>query len=100
MQEALTEGSYYILLSLTVPRHGYGIMQYVAKLSGGRVRLAAGTLYGALANLQKKGWIQLEAEDKGKKQYLLTAEGLEAVKTEFARLEELGENGRQVLGGK
>lgn len=100
MQEALTEGVYYILLSLTVPRHGYGIMQYVAELSGGRVKLAAGTLYGALGSLQKKGWIQLEAEEKGKKQYLLTPLGLDVVKAELARLEELGANGRDILGGK
>ncbi|HQQ40579.1 MAG TPA: PadR family transcriptional regulator, partial [Clostridia bacterium] len=39
---ALTEGVYYILLSLNTPMHGYGIMQNVELLSGGRVRLAAG----------------------------------------------------------
>ena len=42
---ALTETTYYILLSLYHPRHGYGIMQETQQLSGGRVRLAAGTLY-------------------------------------------------------
>ena len=40
----LTEAGYYILLSLMEPMHGYGIMQNVEALSGGRVRLAAGTL--------------------------------------------------------
>ena len=39
---ALTETTYYILLSLYHPRHGYGIMQETQQLSGGRVRLAAG----------------------------------------------------------
>lgn len=48
---ALTEAVFYILLSLDTPLHGYGIMQNVEHLSGGRVRLAAGTLYGALATL-------------------------------------------------
>ena len=47
---ALTETTYYILLSLYHPRHGYGIMQETQQLSGGRVRLAAGTLYGARMN--------------------------------------------------
>ena len=46
---ALTEAVFYILLSLDRPLHGYGIMQNVESLSGGRVRLAAGTLYGALS---------------------------------------------------
>ena len=39
---ALTEAVFYILLSLDAPLHGYGIMQNVENLSGGRVRLAAG----------------------------------------------------------
>ena len=55
--QALTEAVYYILLSLIRPMHGYGIMQNVEQLSGGRVKLAAGTLYGALNTLLEKGWI-------------------------------------------
>lgn len=51
---ALTESTYYILLSLYHPQHGYGIMQQTEQLSGGRVRLAAGTLYGALNALCEK----------------------------------------------
>jgi len=54
---ALTEAVYYILLSLMQPLHGYGIMQNVEQLSKGRVRLAAGTLYGAISTLLEKGWI-------------------------------------------
>ena len=54
---ALTEAVYYILLSLVEPMHGYGIMQNVEQLSGGRVKLAAGTLYGAINTLLEKGWI-------------------------------------------
>ena len=51
---ALTEAFYYILLSLYQPLHGYGIMQKAQEFSGGRVRLAAGTLYGALNACWKK----------------------------------------------
>lgn len=50
--QAITEAVYYILLSLMKPLHGYGIMQNVEQLSNGRVRLAAGTLYGAINTLQ------------------------------------------------
>ena len=60
---ALTEAVYYILLSLYTPQHGYGIMQRTEALSNGRVRLAAGTLYGALSSLTEKGWIQLLPAD-------------------------------------
>ena len=51
---ALTEAVYYILLSLMQPMHGYGIMQNVEQLSNGRVKLAAGTLYGAINTQNEK----------------------------------------------
>lgn len=92
---ALTEAVFYILLSLDRPLHGYGIMQNVERLSAGRVRLAAGTLYGALTTLTERGWIEaLDGEDEGrKKEYQITPQGREAVKAELARLHELTANG-------
>ena len=97
---ALTEAVYYILLSLQEPLHGYGIIQNVDKLSGGRVRLAAGTLYGALNTLLDKGWIRaLENEaDSRKKEYRITEAGLDVLKAEVRRLRELLENGMHILG--
>ena len=68
---ALTESTYYILLSLYKPLHGYGIMQRAGELSGGRVRLAAGTLYGALNALVDKGWIALLPVEGRKKEFCL-----------------------------
>ena len=62
---ALTEAVYYILLSLCSPLHGYGIMQRVEEMSAGRVKLAAGTLYGALNTLKERGWITLEGGADG-----------------------------------
>lgn len=96
---ALTEATYYILLSLVQPRHGYGIMQRAEALSGGRVRLAAGTLYGALNTLCDKGWIlQLPApDDSRRKDYKLTDQGLKILKKEVARLRELADNGEKIL---
>ena len=96
---ALTEATYYILLSLVSPRHGYGIMQLTEELSGGRVRLAAGTLYGALNALCAKGWIiQLPAEDESRrKEYRLTEKGRVVLKNEVARLRDLADNGEKVL---
>ena len=91
----LTEAVYYILLSLTEPLHGYGIMQNVERLSGGRVRLAAGTLYGALSTLTERGWIvALGDESEGRrKEYQITPAGREAVRAELRRLHELTQNG-------
>lgn len=96
---ALTESTYYILLSLCRPRHGYGIMQETETLSGGRVRLAAGTLYGALNALCEKGWIsQLPSEEESRrKEYMLTEKGLSVLKNEVGRLRELADNGERIL---
>ena len=98
---ALTEATYYILLSLVEPRHGYGIMQQAEALSAGRVRLAAGTLYGALSSLCDKGWIRLLPVEAGsrKKEYVLTDEGFRVLRAELARLRELVTSGDYVLGG-
>jgi len=99
---ALTESTYYILLSLNTPRHGYGIMQNVEEISHGRVRLAAGTLYGALTAMQEKRWIRLLPEEDGsrKKEYMLTDEGRNILNAEVDRLEELYLNGKRILGGE
>ena len=96
---ALTEATYYILLSLVRPRHGYGIMQLTEELSGGRVHLAAGTLYGALNALSTKGWIiQLPSdEDSRRKEYRLTEKGLQVLRVEVKRLRELADNGERIL---
>ena len=95
----LTESTYYILLSLYTPQHGYGIMQRTEALSGGRVRLAAGTLYGALTSLCDKGWIAPlpVGENSRKKEYQLTGKGLEVLKNELNRLRQLVANGETVL---
>lgn len=101
-QGALTEGVYYTLLALYRPLHGYGIMQTVRSLSGGRVTLGAGTLYGALFALVEKGWIRPCEGGAGgrRKEYEITQRGRAAVKAEIKRLEELLENGKKIDGGE
>lgn len=96
---ALTEAVYYILLSLDQPMHGYGIMQNAETLSGGRVRLAPGTLYGALNSLLEKGWIKALPGEKNsrKKEYQITEGGRTIVKAEIHRLEELLQNGKEII---
>ena len=98
---ALTEGVYYILLSLFEPMHGYGIMQNVKELSHDRVSLGAGTLYGAINTLLEKNWIKSVDGDKDsrKKEYVITSLGKQAVDGEIERLEELLKNGKAVVMG-
>ena len=96
---ALTEAVYYILLSLTQPLHGYGIMQKAELLSSGRVRLAAGTLYGAITSLLERGWISSlpGQKDSRKKEYVITEAGMAALREELSRLRELIKNGELIL---
>lgn len=98
---ALTEGVYYILIALFSPLHGYGIMQKVEDLSGGRVKLAAGTLYGAINSMLDKGWIRAlpEMKDSRKKEYVITDLGRRIALNELARLRELVQNGELIMKG-
>lgn len=95
----LTEAFYYILLALRKPNHGYGITQEVEEVTQGRLVLGAGTLYGALQTLQKRGWIDVYSQDtesRKKKEYIITDLGKKAFAKELARLEELVNNGKRM----
>ena len=98
MISPITETTYYILLALLKPNHGYGVIQKVSELTNERVILGAGTLYGAINNLLDKGLIVLYSEDKEsrkKKQYIITAKGKDTLQNEIKRLEELISNGKK-----
>ena len=86
----LTETTYYILLTLLTPAHGYAIMQQVEELSEGEVRIAAGTMYGAIENLLKAGWIvNIPNEDPRRKVYHITDSGKEILQLETKRIRKL-----------
>ena len=69
---ALTEGVYYILLSLQKPLHGYGIIQFVKEMSNHRVVLGPGTLYGAINTMLARGWIEAYGEISDKRKNILS----------------------------
>lgn len=95
----LTEALFYILLAVRKPNHGYGIIQEVEQITSGRVTLGAGTLYGAIQSMEKKGWIEIYSEDtsaRKKKQYLITQTGREVFQEERQRLAELLDNARRM----
>ncbi|PKN97667.1 MAG: PadR family transcriptional regulator [Chloroflexi bacterium HGW-Chloroflexi-4] len=96
----LTEASYYILISLKEPLHGYGVMQKVDELSQKRVQLGPGTLYGALSNLQTLGLIEAvgESASERRKLYCMTESGRMIAEHEVIRFEELARHGRMLLG--
>ena len=89
---ALTEVTFFVLLSLYQPRHGYAIMQFIQEKTDGRLTLGAGTLYGALTSLEDKGWIIPCGDTKErKKEYRITNAGKAVCEKEMIRLKELVE---------
>jgi DNA-binding PadR family transcriptional regulator len=86
----ISEQVLLILLSLAEePRHGYAILKDVEGLSGGRIRLSTGTLYGALRRLLEDGWIEFFREkdaSRDRQAYRLTRAGRAALDNEVSRM--------------
>ncbi len=89
----LSEPVLLILTSLAAhPRHGYALIQDIELLSGGRVRMSTGTLFGALRRLLEEGWIErFEQEDtsRQKQAYRLTGVGRTQLEQELERMKDL-----------
>ncbi len=87
----LRPASYFVLASLLDgPLHGYAISSRARELSGGAVRLTAGTLYGALERMTSQGLVQVDREEtvdgRLRRYYRLSDQGREAVVREADRL--------------
>lgn len=94
----LTETTYYILLALIEPLHGYAVMQKIDEISEGTVAVGPGTLYNAFSKLIADKVIVKVEEDDRRKFYLLTDLGWAVLKGHLARVEMMAKSGRQVLG--
>lgn len=95
----LTETTFFIMVSLIEPSHGYAVMQKVEELSYGRVRIAAGTMYGATENLLKQKLIrEVPSDDKRRRVYQLTDNGKEVLQFETERLKQLVVIADKLLG--
>lgn len=90
----LSESSYYILLTLIKPLHGYGMMQEIEQLSNGTVSIGPGTLYGALSTMEKSKLIEMVREEGRRKEYLLTGKGALVLLEHIRRLETMLNNGK------
>jgi DNA-binding PadR family transcriptional regulator len=89
MSTSLRDSSFLILAALADQElHGYAIIGEVRELSGGRVTLGPGTLYGTLDRLSEQGLIEstrTEAvEGRLRRYYAITGTGLAAVRAEAA----------------
>ena len=87
----MQEATFLILTALASgTQHGYGIISDVADISGGRVKLLAGTLYTALERLRADGLIEVDRQEivagRLRRYYRLTPEGTRRLAAEAARL--------------
>ncbi|MFI1989585.1 PadR family transcriptional regulator [Actinoplanes sp. NPDC020271] len=87
----LREPTFLVLTALAEePRHGYAVIEDVATMTGGRVRLRAGTLYAALDRLRLDGLIEVDREEvvqsRLRRYYRLTGAGEQSLAAESARL--------------
>ena len=92
----LTESTAYILMALIKPLHGYALMQKVAEMSQGTVKIGPGTLYGAFGQLEKEGLIEMVKEADRRKSYVITAKGQSTLKEHIRRTEIMAINGRSI----
>lgn len=95
--DTLTEQMFYVLLALRQERHGYGIMQYAADLTGGAVSIGAGTLYALLDRFEKDGLIKRTRLDESRKYYRITPEGMEVLEQEYRRIRRQAADMERVL---
>ncbi len=97
---ALTEVTFFILLALFKPKHGYAIMQFIEEKTKGRLVLGAGSLYGAINTLTEKNWIEPYGDTGGRtKEYVITEEGRGIAQKELQRLKELTETAAEIMAG-
>lgn len=83
----LTETTYYLLLAFLQPTYGYLAIQNIEQLSAGAVRIAAGTMYGAIDNLLKAGMLQqLSSDNTRRKIYQTTPYGQKVLQAEVTRM--------------
>lgn len=91
-KRSLQEPTFLILTALAAgAQHGYGIMTDVGQISGGRVKLRAGTLYAALDRLSAERLVEVDREEivdaRLRRYYRLTPPGAERLAVEVEHLE-------------
>jgi DNA-binding PadR family transcriptional regulator len=77
------------------PKHGYAMMQDIEEFSG--VHLEPGTLYGALARLERRGWIEPLPSEERRRPYRITGAGVAAMREQLATMSQIVSTGLQRL---
>ena len=81
-----SDPSLLILSSLASgAKHGYAMMEDIRAFSG--TQLEPGTLYGALARLERRGWVEPLPEQERRRPYRLTAMGVAVLREQLASMQ-------------
>jgi PadR family transcriptional regulator, regulatory protein PadR len=88
--DEIREPTFMVLAALADERrHGYGVIQEIERLSNGKTRLRAGTLYATLDRLTHDGLVSVAGEEvvdgRMRRYYQLTAQGVDTLATESRR---------------
>ena len=83
----LTEATYYILLAVVTPKHGYAVMQEAEEISQGTLRLAPGTIYGAFTSLEKNKLISMVGTEGRRKILPVTVTAIRVLLGQIQRIE-------------
>ena len=91
-----SEPALYILISLADgPKHGYAMTHDIEAVSG--QKLGPGTLYGAIARLEARHWIEPLPAEERRRPYRLTAAGQRVLRHRLQSLNAIARVGRARL---
>ena len=93
----LSEATFYIMMALVEPLHGYAVMQHVEEVSEGMVKIGPGTLYGAFSTLEKERLIKMVSEENRRKSYLLTDKGKQVLVLQAERVKMMHQHAQQIV---
>ena len=97
-EDILTDSTYYVLLTLVKPMHGYGIMQEINEFPNGEMIIGPASLYTIIKKLQDADLIQLlEDDEERRKTYTLTSKGKEILKKDIKRRITMVRHGEEAL---
>ena len=96
----LTEATFYIMVALVDPMHGYAVMQWIEEVSENTVKVGPGTLYGVFSTLEKENLIEKVKDEERRKYFTLTEKGRAVLAEQLRRLEIMSSLGKAALNGE
>jgi DNA-binding PadR family transcriptional regulator len=78
------------------PKHGHAMIEDIVALCG--TLLGPGTLYGAIARLERQGWIEPLPEEDRRRPYRITPQGARVLRAKLSTLQQFTKAGIQRLG--